>query len=94
MSQTKVEMHAVVHGYVQGVWFRATTREHAEKIGVKGTVKNLADGTVEIYAQGSKARLEQFISNLKANPGMGTIDSIDIDYSQPKKTYSGFDIAY
>lgn len=46
---SKVEMYAVMHGHVQGVFFRETTRRQASELEIVGTVKNLPDGTVEIY---------------------------------------------
>jgi acylphosphatase len=65
-SHELFEMHAIVKGNVQGVGFRALTRYHAMDLGLKGTVKNLHDGTVEIYAQGSRRRLEDLIQKLKS----------------------------
>ncbi len=48
------EMHAIVRGDVQGIGFRAMTRNYAQSLGLRGTVRNLPNGTVEIYAQGTK----------------------------------------
>ena len=55
-------VHLVVSGRVQGVWFRAGTREQALQLGLCGWVKNCPDGTVEIHAEGGKEALEHFIS--------------------------------
>ncbi len=74
------EMHAIVKGDVQGVGFRATTRYYAINLGVKGFVRNLKDGTVEIFAQGSKERLEELMKKLQDEAAAGKIDSASIDY--------------
>ena len=50
-------VHLVVSGRVQGVWFRAGTREQALQLGLCGWVKNCPDGTVEIHAEGGKEAL-------------------------------------
>ena len=43
----RLRAHVVIHGLVQGVWFRASTRDEAVRIGITGWVKNLRDGSVE-----------------------------------------------
>jgi acylphosphatase len=54
--------HINVHGRVQGVWFRAGTKEKADELGLLGWVKNRPEGTVEIHAEGEKPQLEKFIA--------------------------------
>lgn len=49
-----------IEGKVQGVWFRRSTKQKADELGIVGTVRNLDDGSVECLALGSKARLEAF----------------------------------
>lgn len=49
-----------VSGRVQGVFFRASTQQEAQKLGLKGWCMNLADGSVEIFAEGEGADLDQF----------------------------------
>ena len=53
------QIHLIVQGKVQGVYFRAFTRREAEKYGITGWVRNLANGDVEIKAQGGEAELEK-----------------------------------
>lgn len=79
-AQDLYEMHAIVKGKVQGIGFRALTRYHALGLGIKGTVKNLEDGTVEIYAQGSKPRLEELMGRLKDEAGIGQVQDTSIEY--------------
>ena len=54
MSEQIKRIHATVHGRVQGVFFRETTRQEAQKLGLTGWVRNMADGTVETEFQGEK----------------------------------------
>ena len=89
-----VEMHAIVHGRVQGVFFRATTQDYAREFGVKGTVKNLSDGTVEIYAQGKRETLDRLISRLKSDAGPGYVESCSVEFYKPITQYEDFSVGY
>lgn len=88
------EMHVVIKGKVQGVGFRALTRRHAMILGIKGTVRNLEDGTVEIYAQGSKQQLEKLIQILKEETTPGQIQEASIDYFPIESPHMDFRILY
>lgn len=90
----RVEMHAIVRGYVQGVGFRATAYVQATRLGITGTVKNLADGSVEIYAQGEKHNLERFLSEMKDHPRLPKVDQVDKKYYPPSKLFKKFQIVY
>lgn len=57
--QTRV--HAVIHGTVQGVFFRASAQNEARKLDLIGYVRNLPDGTVELEAQGDAAAVDRLI---------------------------------
>jgi len=71
-------VHLVVSGRVQGVWFRAGTREQALKYGLCGWVKNCPDGTVEIHAEGEKEALEHFIAWCRKGPPAALVTTLDI----------------
>ena len=94
MEGELVEMHAIVHGYVQGVGFRITTLRYATKLNLTGTVKNLLDGTVEIFVQGSREHLEQLVGDLKEHPRLGEVKRVDMDYYKPKRAFSDFQVIY
>lgn len=70
-----IAIHAIVQGDVQGVGFRYTTQRVANQLGVVGSVRNLPDGSVEIYACASEATLERFFSAIQAKTS-GRVDSI------------------
>lgn len=66
----------MVEGTVQGVAFRYHTRKAAERIGIRGTVKNLPDGKVEIYASSDPVSLNRFESFLRSSPGYSEVKKI------------------
>jgi len=87
-----IELHAIFRGKVQGVGFRWTIVDHAEKFQLKGTVQNLPNGTVEVYAQGPKEALEAFIESVNKDSGLARIDSLFCEYKKPDNSYHGFQI--
>ncbi|MGE3953994.1 MAG: acylphosphatase [Parachlamydiales bacterium] len=89
-----LELTAIAHGYVQGVFFRRTVFQHASAFGLAGTVRNLPDGTVEIVAQGDEQTLKAFLEALRANPGSARLLKLETRYSAPKRRHSGFEILY
>ncbi len=70
----------VVHGRVQGVFFRASTQKKAEELGLAGWVKNRPDGTVEIHAEGQQETLEKLIEWCRQGPALASVSSIDLDW--------------
>ncbi len=92
MSDEIIEMHALANGRVQGVGFRWTVMHHANKLGLKGTVRNLPDGSVEIYAQGTKTLLDQLLHYVQHDAGMAYVEAIQTAYTQPSKEFKNFSI--
>jgi len=87
-----IELHAIFKGNVQGVGFRWTIVDYAEKFQLSGTTQNLLDGSVEVYAQGSKESLEAFLESIKQDAGFAQIDSVSSAYKKPDRVYSDFRI--
>ena len=83
--------HIIVHGRVQGVWFRAGTKEKADELGLLGWVKNRPEGTVEIHAQGEKTQLENFIAWCRKGTPAAKVTSLDID-GVVAQEFKSFDI--
>ena len=84
--------HVLVSGMVQGVFFRATTRDMAANLGVKGWVCNTRAGKVEAVFEGEKnhvARLVEFCA--KGPPGAHVVD-IDVRWEKYKGEFSGFEM--
>lgn len=66
-----------VRGRVQGVYFRASTREQAQRLGLDGHAVNLADGSVEVVAAGAEAELEQLERWLAHGPAQARVDALE-----------------
>lgn len=89
------EIHAIIQGHVQGVFFRATTEKKAKKLGITGYVKNNPNGTVEVRAQGEEEKLHDFIDYLNEGPDMAEVKDVDIQWGdKPTRQFDGFKIEY
>jgi acylphosphatase len=66
-----------VSGRVQGVYFRQSTREQAERLNLSGWVRNLADGRVEGLAHGAPAALEALRAWLQRGPAAARVDALE-----------------
>jgi len=75
---THIARQVRLTGMVQGVFFRAWTREQAERLDIHGWVRNCADGSVEAHVEGGEAAVEQLIQLLKHGPSGARVDHIEI----------------
>lgn len=66
----------LISGRVQGVFFRASTRQQALRLGLDGSARNLADGRVEVIAQGEAAALEALATWLEQGPDLADVDAV------------------
>ena len=87
-----LELHVIFRGSVQGVGFRWTIVDHAEKHQLMGTVQNLRDGSVEVFAQGSRNALEAFLASVQTDPGNAAFYSIQTTFHQPSHSFTTFHI--
>ena len=71
-----VRVRIAVHGRVQGVWFRGATQSTAQRLGVAGWARNLADGSVEILAQGPRGAVERLIAWCHHGPSSARVDRV------------------
>lgn len=81
-------------GKVQGVFFRANTRDAAERFSVKGWVKNMWDGSVEAVFEGEKEDVEKVISWCKSEQPYAQVNKIDVKWEEYKGEFQGFEIRY
>lgn len=84
-------MRCVIYGKVQGVFFRASTRDKAEQLGILGHAKNLSDGSVEVIACGSDGALDELKAWMHVGPKFSAVDKIECEPT-PKKIFSNFKI--
>jgi acylphosphatase len=88
------ELHLIIIGKVQGVGFRYFTQKRANRLGLTGWVKNLADGSVEVTVQGEKATLEEFIIIInQAFNGAEVVDLV-VSWAEPTDRYAGFQVHF
>ncbi len=86
----KKHLNIKVFGRVQGVFFRVSAKEEAEKLGITGFAKNEKDGSVLIEAEGEEKELDQFLAWCKMGPNLAKVDKIEIK-SGPLKNFKTFD---
>ncbi len=72
-----------VRGRVQGVWFRASTAQRANALGLCGRAENRPDGTVLVHAAGSPAALEKLVDWLHRGPPMARVDAVEVEDIEP-----------
>jgi len=86
---------AVVHGRVQGVFFRAFVRDQARALGLAGYVKNKSGGgSVEVHAEGEKDKLEELLDYLRTGPSRARVDRVDVEWSDFEGRFQGFSVNY
>lgn len=71
-------IHGWVSGRVQGVFFRASTRARAQALGLAGWVRNLADGRVEVVAEGEAAAVAQLLAWLHVGPDHAVVTDLTV----------------
>jgi acylphosphatase len=81
----------VVHGLVQGVFFRDTVRRHAQAHGVAGWVRNTRDGTVEAVFEGEPQAVERLVSFVHEGPRGAIVERVDV-IDEEDEGLSGFSI--
>ena len=79
-------------GQVQGVFYRAWTREQADELGVKGWVLNRRDGTVEAHLEGEEAAVEQLIGRMRHGPPSAEVADVAVEDAEPEG-FHHFDVA-
>jgi len=72
------QVHLVVRGRVQGVFFRASTLREARRLGLTGWVKNRNDGAVEIVAEGEEDGIKDLIAWANRGPGAARVERVDV----------------
>jgi len=88
-----IEIKAIVKGNVQGVGFRATARNHALHLGLKGSVRNLSDGSVEIFVLGPRDAVHRLLQALRDDFGLRSpIANIVSEEIAPHHDFNGFRI--
>ena len=82
--------HGIVAGRVQGVSYRYSTREQALQLGLVGWVRNLADGRVEVWAQGESSELQALLQWLWQGPELALVSSVEGRFIETQQRVKGF----
>lgn len=90
MSKRAVKF--VVSGRVQGVWFRVSTQMAAQRLGVKGYVRNLPTGQVECFAVGDEGAVQGLVVWAHSGPPFARVTSVDVTELSEYETPEKFDI--
>lgn len=77
-------VRVLVEGRVQGVWFRESTREQAERLGVRGWVRNLPDGRVEAVFEGEPGAVDAMVDWTRRGPGRADVTAISVEPETPR----------
>lgn len=91
MDRTRA--HVYVSGRVQGVYFRASTRERARDVGVDGWVRNLADGRVEAVFEGSAEAVGSMVEWCHEGSSRARVEDVDVEYENPEGL-NGFEVRW
>jgi acylphosphatase len=87
----RVARRVVVHGDVQGVFFRDSTQQEAESRGVAGWVTNRSDGAVEALFEGSPEAVEELVAFARNGPSRADVSDVEVSDVEPEG-HSGFSV--
>ncbi|MBM3296287.1 MAG: acylphosphatase [Candidatus Aminicenantes bacterium] len=82
----------LVSGIVQGVFFRDHTRRWAGELGLRGWVRNLRDGRVELTVEGSEESIQALLASLRKGPPRGRVDGLEVSREPFRGEFSDFRI--
>ena len=89
---TRAEL--VIEGRVQGVFYRASARQEAERLGLKGEIRNLPGGEVEAIVEGPKERLEEFISWCRRGPPSAQVENVQVSWGPAQGEFRSFRVTH
>ena len=87
-------IHIFVSGVVQGVFFRANTRDKANSLAINGWVRNLPDGRVEAVVEGEEEKLKELINWCYHGVPYARIENVEAEWEEYKGEFEGFSIKY
>jgi acylphosphatase len=88
----QLALHAWITGRVQGVWFRQSTQQQADALGVNGWVRNLEDGRVEAWLQGEANAVRQLETWLNIGPELSKVADVEVEVAECDPLIEGFEI--
>jgi acylphosphatase len=83
-----------IWGVVQGVGYRYFVRKAATALNVEGCVRNRADGSVDVVAEGERAAVKAFIEDLRVGSRYSSVERIDVGWEEATGDFQGFNYAF
>jgi len=83
-----------ISGRVQGVYFRHHTNKEANRLGLKGFVRNLEDGSVEVIAEGPQDKINELVAWCRQGPPHAAVENVIVEYEEPKHEFEFFNVRY
>ncbi len=90
----KTRAHVFISGRVQGVFFRASTRNECRMLGLTGWVRNMPDGRVEAVFEGDKAAVDAMISWCREGPPSSRVDDVEVKREECRGEFDDFGVKY
>lgn len=90
----KSSVHVFISGRVQGVWFRANTKQKAEMLGLTGWVRNTDDGRVEAIFEGEENNVDEMIKWCYKGPSLAKVMKVDVKKQNAINEFDCFSIKY
>lgn len=89
----KKQVHVIISGRVQGVWYRVSTKKMATTLGLLGWVKNRSDGAVEALFEGDEDVIHRMIAWCKQGPPLAQVTEVKVKDKQPTGEFKEFSIS-
>lgn len=90
----KIQIRVKIRGRVQGVCFRAETKKEADRLGLKGWVRNQCDGSVEAVFEGAPASIAKMADWCRQGPSLSRVDQVQTETQKTVSDFTRFDILY
>lgn len=87
-------INVIISGNVQGVFFRANTKDRADKLGLKGYVRNLPDGSVEAVFEGKESDIKKILEFCRKGPPGAKVENVEVKEETYKGEFDSFEIRY
>lgn len=91
---TQKRVHLWISGFVQGVFFRARTKDQADSRGLTGWVRNISDGRVETVFEGADKEVEEMIEWCRYGPQGAMVKAVELKWETPAGEFTDFEIRY
>ena len=92
MKNSGERAHVYVSGQVQGVFFRDSTRERAEQLGLAGWVRNLSDGRVEAIFEGPSEKVREMVRWCEEGPSHAEVEDVEAEIEASEGDLEGFEV--